>query len=62
MNNIEQFDESWKALGDAELHRTIEQKHAAIQGMIAPVPMILVAHVTVGDETLIVKASEIPLH
>jgi hypothetical protein len=59
VNNVEQFNESWKALGGAELHRAIEQKHAAIQQMVAPVVMILVAHVTVGDETLIVKASEI---
>ena len=59
MEKNQQFDESWKALGNAELHRTIEQKYAAIQQAAVPAPMVLVAHVTVGDETLIVKASEI---
>lgn len=53
------FDEAWKSLGDDGLHRTIEQKRAAIQQAKVPAPMVLVAHVTVGDETLIVKASEI---
>lgn len=59
MEKSQQIDESWKALSDAEFHRTIEQKHAAIQQTAVPAPMIVVAHVTVGDETLIVKASEI---
>ncbi|MDT8843528.1 hypothetical protein ParKJ_39615 [Paraburkholderia fungorum] len=59
MEKNQQFDESWKALGNAELHRTIEQKCAAIQQAAVSAPMVLVAHVTVNDETLIVKASDI---
>jgi hypothetical protein len=59
MNNVQQFDESWKALGDADLHRGIQQRRETLQGSGELAAMILIARVTVGDETLVVKAGEI---
>jgi hypothetical protein len=59
MNDVQQFDESWEALGDSGIHRTIEQKRAGMQETVEPAALILVARVTVGDETLIVRAGDV---
>jgi hypothetical protein len=59
MNPNQRFDEAWKALGDADVHLAIEQKRANLQHSAETAAMILIARVTVGDETLVVRATGI---
>ncbi|MFM0265596.1 hypothetical protein [Paraburkholderia sediminicola] len=59
MKDVQQFDEAWKALGDPGLHRASEQQRSDTQAQTESSAMILIARVTVGDETLTVKATDI---
>ena len=59
MKDTQRFDEAWKALGDPVLNRAVEQQRTDIEAPAGSTVMILIARVTVGDETLTVKATEI---
>ncbi|CAN7786534.1 hypothetical protein LJR034_008701 [Caballeronia sp. LjRoot34] len=59
MTGNQNVDEAWKALADPVLNQSIKRRRSEIQALAGSTALILVARVTVGDETLIVRADEI---